>query len=108
LVAFHNQIDNTPDYVLRLYVAGMSSRSLAAIAKVKSLCEQRLKDRYELEIIDIYQQPELASQAQIVALPTLVRESPQPLRKMIGEMTDESRILAGLEIPPMPLDEKTT
>ena len=108
MVAFSPQIDDTPDYVLRLYVAGMSSRSLAAIAKVKSICEEHLKDRYELEVIDIYQQPELASQAQIVALPTLVRESPLPLRKMIGEMTDETRILAGLDITPKPLDGEAT
>ena len=98
MVAFNSQSDS-PQYVLRLYVAGMSSRSLAAIAKIKAVCEERLADHYDLEVIDIYQQPELASQAQVVALPTLVREQPLPLRRLIGDMSDSQRLLAGLDLP---------
>jgi len=98
LVAFNVNADGLPDYVLRLYVAGMSNRSLIAIAKIKALCEERLADHYDLEVIDIYQQPELASQAQIVALPTLVKEQPLPLRRLIGDMSDHRRILIGLDL----------
>jgi circadian clock protein KaiB len=83
-------------YVLRLFVAGATYRSNRTIASIKQLCEQHLAGRYRLEVIDIYQQPERAKQDQIVAAPTLVKELPAPLRKLIGDMTNTDRVLVGL------------
>lgn len=74
--------------VLRLYVAGMAPRSLKAIADLKQLCGRHLSERLEVEIVDIYQQPQLAAQAQIVAVPTLVKEHPLPVRKLLGSLDD--------------------
>ncbi len=87
-------------YFLRLYVTGMTLKSTAAIQNVKKICEEHLKDRYELEIIDIYQQPTLAKGEQIIAAPTLVKKLPMPLRKFIGDMADTDRILLGLDLRP--------
>ena len=87
-------------YVLRLYVAGVCGRSSAAIRSVTALCEEHLKDRYELEIIDIYQQPTLAKGEQIIAAPTLIKQLPQPLRRFIGDMADKERIHVGLDLRP--------
>jgi circadian clock protein KaiB len=86
------------DYVLRLFVSGMTPNSLKAIENVKKICEEHLKGRFELEIIDIYQQPIFAKEGQIVAAPTLVKELPPPLRKFIGDMSQTERILAGLDL----------
>jgi circadian clock protein KaiB len=85
-------------YVLRLFVAGMTANSRRAIENVRKICEERLKGRYELEIIDIYQQPIFAREGQIVAAPTLVKKLPPPLRKFIGDMSGTERILAGLDL----------
>ena len=85
-------------YVLRLYVAGINVRSSAAIRNVTALCEEHLKDHYELEIIDIYKQPTLAKGEQIIAAPTLIKKLPQPLRRLIGDMADKERILVGLDL----------
>jgi circadian clock protein KaiB len=85
-------------YVLRLYIAGTSVRSSAAIRSVTALCEEHLKDRYELEIIDIYQQPTLTKGEQIIAAPTLIKQLPRPLRRLIGDMADKERILVGLDL----------
>jgi circadian clock protein KaiB len=87
-------------YVLRLYVAGATHRSTEAILNIKKVCEEHLKGRYELEVIDIYQQPVLAKGEQIVAAPTLVKKLPPPLRKFIGSMADVDRILVGLDLKP--------
>jgi circadian clock protein KaiB len=87
-------------YILRLYVAGISIRSSTAIRSVTALCEEHLKDRYELEIIDIYKQPTLAKGEQIIAAPTLIKHLPQPLRRFIGDMADKERILVGLDVRP--------
>jgi circadian clock protein KaiB len=87
-------------YVLRLYVAGVTTRSTEAILNVKKICEEHLKGRYELEVIDIYQQPVLAKGEQIIAAPTLVKKLPPPLRKFIGNMYDVDRILVGLDLRP--------
>jgi len=87
-------------YVLRLYIAGVSVRSSAALRNATALCEEHLKDRYELEIIDIYQQPTLAKGEQIIAAPTLIKELPLPLRRFIGDMADKERILVGLDLQP--------
>jgi circadian clock protein KaiB len=85
-------------YVLRLYVAGMTSRSKLAIANIKEICEEHLKGRYDLEIIDVYQQPVLAKGEQIIAVPTLVKQLPLPLRRFIGDMTKTEKILLGMDL----------
>ena len=85
-------------YLLRLYVSGMTPNSQRAIDNVKIICEEHLKGHYELEIIDIYQQPIFAKEGQIVAAPTLVKELPLPLRKFIGDMSKIERILLGLDL----------
>jgi circadian clock protein KaiB len=90
----------TERYVLRLYVAGLTPRSTAAIQSVKQMCEEHLKDRYELEIIDIYQQPTLAKGEQIIAAPTLIKKLPLPLRRLIGNMADQEKLLVGLDLRP--------
>jgi circadian clock protein KaiB len=87
-------------YVLRLYVAGATPRSTEAIVNIKKICEEYLKGRYELEVIDIYQQPVLAKGEQIIAAPTLVKKLPLPLRRFIGSMYDVDRILVGLDLKP--------
>ncbi len=89
-------------YVLRLYVSGMTTRSTAALAAIKSLCEEQLQGRYQLEVIDIYQRPQLAVDEQIVAVPTLVRHLPEPLRRIIGDLSNEERLLMGLDLRPLP------
>ena len=85
-------------YVLRLYVAGKSPKSVNAIANIKKICEENLQGRYELEVIDLYQQPQLAQGEQIIALPTLIRKLPPPLRRIIGDMSNTERVLVGLDI----------
>jgi circadian clock protein KaiB len=87
-------------YQLRLFVTGATPRSLRAIESIKQLCESRLNGRYELEVVDLYQQPALAKQEQIVAAPTLIKLLPLPLRRLIGDLSDNERILAGLELIP--------
>jgi len=85
-------------YVLRLYVAGMTPRSSAAIRAIAQICEDHLKGRYALDVIDIYRQPTLARGEQIIAAPTLIKKLPLPLRRMIGDMADTERILVGLDL----------
>ena len=85
-------------YNLRLYVTGGTLSSLRAIARVREVCEEFLPGRYQLQVIDIYQQPALAGGDQITVAPTLVRKSPGPLRKLIGDLSNRERILAGLEL----------
>jgi circadian clock protein KaiB len=87
-------------YVLRLYVAGITPRSSAAIKNVTEICETHLAGRYDLEIVDIYQQPTLAKGEQIIAAPTLIKKLPLPLRRLIGSMADEQKILVGLDLRP--------
>lgn len=81
---------------LLLYVTGATPRSTRAIANIKTICEEHLQGRYELEVIDIYQQPELAHQGAILAAPTLIKLLPLPLRKLVGDMSDEEHVLVGL------------
>jgi circadian clock protein KaiB len=90
-----NDVDR---YSLRLYVTGMTPRSLRAIENIKRVCEQSLKDRYSLEVVDIYQHPELASSAQIIAAPTLIKDLPLPLRRIIGDLSDHEKVLVGLDL----------
>jgi len=85
-------------YVLRLFVTGMTPRSAEAIASIKAICEEHLHGRYDLEVIDIYLHPELASEEQIIAAPTLVKKLPAPLRRLIGNLSKEERVLAGLDL----------
>ena len=85
-----------PRYVLRLFVTGMTPRSTRAIRAVRHLCESRLKDRFELEIIDVYQQPAVIQDEQVFATPTLIKYQPAPLRRIIGDMSDQHRLCAGL------------
>jgi circadian clock protein KaiB len=87
-------------YVLRLYVTGMTPRSLRAITNIKKICEEHLKGRYDLEVIDIYQRPTLAEGEQIIAAPTLIKKLPLPLRRFIGDMTSTEKILLGLDLRP--------
>jgi circadian clock protein KaiB len=87
-------------YVLRLFVAGATSRSEQAIRNVRALCEKHLAGRFELDVVDIYQQPELAKGEQIIAAPTLVKKLPEPLRRLIGNMLQEEKFLVGMDIRP--------
>jgi circadian clock protein KaiB len=98
------QKPKSKEYVLRLYVAGTTSKSIRAVANIKEICENSLKNRYDLEVIDIYQQPVLAKGEQIIAAPTLVKQLPLPLRKFIGDMSDTERILVGLDLRPRDQD----
>jgi circadian clock protein KaiB len=83
-------------YILRLYVAGMKPRSAHAIENIRAICLEHLEGRYELQVIDVYQQPELAKGEQIVAAPTLIKKLPLPLRRIIGDMSNEEKVLVGL------------
>jgi circadian clock protein KaiB len=87
-------------YILRLYVTGMTTRSARAIENLSTFCAKHLAGHYELQVIDVYQQPELARTEQIVAVPTLIKKLPLPLRRLIGDMSDEERVLVGLDILP--------
>jgi circadian clock protein KaiB len=87
-------------YVLRLYVTGMTPKSTRAIANVQKLCEKHLTGRYELDVIDIYQQLNIAKGEQIIATPTLIKKLPLPLRKLIGDMSDTQRFLVGIDLKP--------
>jgi circadian clock protein KaiB len=85
-------------YVLRLYVSGQTTRSVHAIENLKRLCEEYLKDRCEIEIIDVYQQPERLKKDQVIGVPTLIKELPLPVRKVIGDLSDTERVLVGLAL----------
>ena len=85
-------------YVLRLFIAGMTSRAGRAIESVRAMCNEHLAGRYELEVIDIYQQPGLAKGEQIIAAPTLLKKLPLPFRRIIGDMSNNERLLTGLDI----------
>jgi circadian clock protein KaiB len=87
-------------WLLRLYVAGTTPNSVRAIENIKRICEEFLKGHYDLEVIDIYQQPVLAKGEQIIAVPTLIKKLPMPLRKFIGDMSATERILVGLDLRP--------
>jgi circadian clock protein KaiB len=93
-----DELEN-PRYVLRLFVTGMTPRSTRAIHAVRELCEQRLKDRFVLEIVDVYQQPQLIQGEQVLATPTLIKYEPAPLRRIIGDMSDVNRLCFGLGLP---------
>ena len=85
---------------LRLYVAGQTPKSVAAFRNLKKLCEEHLPGRYRIEIVDLLKQPQLAAGDQIVAIPTLVRKLPEPLRRIVGDLSDTARTLVGLQLRP--------
>ncbi|WP_439629619.1 circadian clock KaiB family protein [Gemmata sp.] len=85
---------------LRLYVAGQTARSVAAFANLKKICEAHLAGKYRIEVVDLLVNPQLAADDQIVAIPTLVRTLPEPLRKIIGDLSDTERVLVGLQLRP--------
>jgi circadian clock protein KaiB len=88
------------DYVLRLYVAGATASSVRAIEAIRRVCAERLEGHYELEVLDIYQLPEHAKQYDVVAVPTLIRQLPEPLRVLVGDLSDVQRVLIALDIEP--------
>jgi circadian clock protein KaiB len=85
-------------WILRLYVAGQTPRSLRAVANIERICAEQLNGCYRLEVIDLYQQPQLAQGEQIVAVPALIKRLPEPLRMVIGDMSDTERVLVGLDL----------
>jgi circadian clock protein KaiB len=87
-------------FVLRLYITGTTARSKRAVDNVRALCEQHLDGRYDLEVVDLYQQPELAAREHLLAAPTLVKKLPLPLRRLVGDLSDQARVLAGLDLQP--------
>ena len=95
-------------FQLRLFITGTTQRSMAAISNIRALCEQFLAGNFELEVIDIYQQPLEAAQEQIIAAPTLIRESPAPVRRIVGDLSDAQRVLTSLELlQPVSLPKKS-
>lgn len=93
-------ISDTPTWELRLYVAGQSPKALTAFANLERICKQHLAGQYRLEVVDLLQNPQLAAGDQIVALPTLVRKLPPPIRKIIGDLSNAERVLVGLDLRP--------
>jgi circadian clock protein KaiB len=89
-------------YLLRLYIAGATPRSARAVSNIRKICEKHLQGRYDLEVVDLYQQPGRAADGQVLAAPTLVKEEPQPPRRMIGDLSDEGRVLVGLGLDAAP------
>ena len=89
------------EWQLRLYVAGQTAKSIAALDNLKRLCEEHLAGRYTIEVIDLLVNPRLAAGDQILAVPTLVRKFPQPIRKIIGDLSNEERVLVGLDVQPL-------
>lgn len=95
-----SEAQQTDKWELRLYTAGQTPKSLAALSNLKKLCDEHLSGRYSIEIVDLLQNPRLAKDDQIVAIPTLVRKLPAPMRKIIGDLSDTERALVGLQLRP--------
>ncbi|WP_439555859.1 circadian clock protein KaiB [Dyadobacter sp.] len=96
-----DQVNTEPNeglWELRLYIAGQTPRSVAALTNLKKYCEEHLKGKYTIEVIDLLQQPQLAEGDQILAIPTLVKKVPEPIRKIIGDLSNEEKVLVGLDI----------
>ena len=89
------------EYQLGLYVAGQTSKSVAAFENLKRICETHLVGRYRIEVVDLLQNPKLAAGDQILAVPTLVRQLPEPIKKIIGDLSNEERVLVGLDVKPV-------
>ena len=90
--------DQTESWNMRLYVAGQTPKSLRALANLKQICEEHLAGKYHIEIIDLLENPQLASTDQILAIPTLIRKLPEPMRKIIGDLSNVKRVLVGLDL----------
>ncbi len=88
------------EYVLRLFITGATPNSIRAITNIKQICEDHLKDRYSLEIVDVYQQQKIAEQEQLIALPLLIKKCPLPERRLIGDLSDTGKVLKGLGLVP--------
>lgn len=95
----------TEIWELRLYIAGKTTKSVTALANLKRYCEEHLKDKYVIEVIDLLVQPQLAEGDQIFAIPTLVKKVPEPIRKIIGDLSNEEKVLVGLNIRPATIVE---
>lgn len=95
-------------FTLRLYVAGMTRRSSIAVQTIRDFCEEFLQGRYQLDVVDIYREPDQARLQQIIAAPTLVKTLPPPLRRLIGDMSDKDKILLSLDLKPAPKRSKST
>jgi circadian clock protein KaiB len=96
------RVRKTPDeskmYSLRLYITGQTPRSAASIRNLREVCDEFLEGRFELQVIDLYQRPELAKEAQVVAAPTLIKKLPLPLRKLVGDLSNKKEVLLGLDL----------
>lgn len=88
------------EWILRLYVAGQNPKSLSAFANLKNICEEHLANRYVIEVVDLLKQPQLAQDDQIVALPTLIRRLPEPIKRIIGDLSDLERVMVGMDLKP--------
>ncbi|MDB5397261.1 MAG: kaiB domain protein [Rhodospirillales bacterium] len=102
--ASHSETGATPAFQLRLYVAGQTTKSLMAVANLQRICETHLAGQYCIEVIDLTKTPQLAAGDQILAVPTLVRRLPEPIKKIIGDLSNEERVLVGLDIQPVGCD----
>src|SRR6476661_2001921 len=96
--------DGTPEYVLHLYITGATINSTRAVRNIKDICEQYLKGRYELLIVDIFQQPELAQQHDLIGVPTLIKLRPGLVRRLVGDLSNRERVLKALGLEPTPDD----
>jgi circadian clock protein KaiB len=92
---------------LRLYVAGQTPKSVLALKNITQYCKEHLEGRYSIEVIDLLKNPQLAEGDQIIAIPTLIRKVPEPIRKIIGDLSDEEKVLVGLNIRPLPVKNNT-
>lgn len=96
-----DSISNDKPWVLRLYIAGQTPRAMAALVNLKEICETHLVGQYRIEVIDLLEQPQLAEGDQIIAVPTLIRKLPEPIRQIIGDLSDTARTLVGLDLKPL-------
>jgi circadian clock protein KaiB len=99
--ALHEEQPEVAEWQLRLYIAGRTAKSMAAFENLKRVCETHLAGRYSIEIVDLLENPRLAAGDQILAVPTLVRKFPEPIRKIIGDLSNEERVLVGLDVRPL-------
>ncbi len=107
----YTESDTTPDdetYILRLYVAGQTKKSMTAFSNLKKICEEHLAGRYRIEVIDLLENPQLSKGDQILAVPTLVRKLPPPIKKIIGDLSNTERVLVGLDLRPVDKPQSTT
>jgi circadian clock protein KaiB len=95
------EVDAKPEWELKLYVAGQTAKSIAALENLRRVCETHLAGRYRIDVVDLLVNPKLAAGDQILAVPTLVRKLPVPIRKLIGDLSNEQRVLVGLDVQPL-------